>query len=134
MYVNLIVHHIFTTVIPQSLPSFTPPPPQSTPTLPPKIEGTNPPFALPDFASVFQFINRVSALEKDVSELKKDILLKLKITEQVKNQLPHILPKEVSNFSPPVIQSMVTESLKHAVLAKESSQPQSSYEAAASLI
>ncbi|GJR46472.1 hypothetical protein Tco_1314575 [Tanacetum coccineum] len=57
-----------------------------------------------------------------------------RITEQVKNQLPQILPKEVSSFAPPVIQSMVTESLEQAVLAKESSQPQSSYEAAASLI
>ncbi|GJT13535.1 hypothetical protein Tco_0860577 [Tanacetum coccineum] len=42
--------------------------------------------------------------------------------------------REVSNIAPPVIQSMVTESLEHAVLAKESSQPQSSYEAAALLI
>ncbi|GKB26789.1 hypothetical protein Tco_0866190 [Tanacetum coccineum] len=56
-----------------------------------------------------------------------------RITEQVKIQLPQILPKEVSNFSPPVIQSMVTKSLEHAVLAKESSQPKSSYEAASSL-
>ncbi|GJY38854.1 hypothetical protein Tco_0425218 [Tanacetum coccineum] len=56
------------------------------------------------------------------------------ITEQVKNQLPQILPKEVSNFAPLMIQSMVTESLEHVVLAKESSQPQSSYEAAATLI
>ncbi|GJQ89231.1 putative reverse transcriptase domain-containing protein [Tanacetum coccineum] len=46
-----------------------------------------------------------------------------------KNQLPQILPKEVSNFAPLVIQSMVTESLEHAVLAKESSQPKSTYEA-----
>ncbi|GJW09250.1 hypothetical protein Tco_1575077 [Tanacetum coccineum] len=44
-----------------------------------------------------------------------------------------ILPKEVSNFALPLIKSMVTESLEHAVLAKESSQPQSTYEAAASL-
>ncbi|GJU72057.1 hypothetical protein Tco_1263462 [Tanacetum coccineum] len=49
-------------------------------------------------------------------------------------QLPQILPKEVSNFAPSVIKSMVTESLKHAVLAKESSQPKSTYEAASSLI
>nr|GEV83703.1 hypothetical protein [Tanacetum cinerariifolium] len=42
-----------------------------------------------------------------------------RITEQVKTQLPLILPKEVSNFAPPVIKSMVTESLKHAVLAKK---------------
>ncbi|GKC77366.1 hypothetical protein Tco_1128140 [Tanacetum coccineum] len=46
-----------------------------------------------------------------------------RITEQVKNQLPQILPKEVSNFAPPVIKNMVAESLMQAILAKESSQP-----------
>ncbi|GJU59691.1 hypothetical protein Tco_1237457 [Tanacetum coccineum] len=107
---------------------------------------------------------RVSALEKEVAELKKDDLLNTqvttlvdehldsrlgatrdefmsyllasitaRITEQVKIQLPQILPKEVSNFSPPVIKRMVTKSLEHAVLAKESSQPKSTYEAAALL-
>ncbi|GJR80329.1 hypothetical protein Tco_0151114 [Tanacetum coccineum] len=58
-------------------------------------------------------------------------LITLRITEQVKIQLPQILPKEVSNFAPPEIQLMVTKSLEQAILAKESSQPQSSYEAAA---
>ncbi|GKC98468.1 hypothetical protein Tco_1168743, partial [Tanacetum coccineum] len=88
----------------------------------------------------FQFNNRVVALEKEVAELKKEDPLKTqvaalvdehldarlgatkdefinflsaslteRITEQVKNQLPQILPKE------------------------ESSQPQSSYEAVATL-
>ncbi|GJT45150.1 hypothetical protein Tco_0953865 [Tanacetum coccineum] len=107
------------------------------------------------FASVFQFNNRFSVLEKEVSKLKKDDPLNTqvtalvdkhldsrlgatkeeftsylsasitaRITKQVKIQLPQILPKEVSNFAPLVIQSMVTESLEHAVLAKESSQPQ----------
>ncbi|GKB39344.1 hypothetical protein Tco_0884286, partial [Tanacetum coccineum] len=42
-----------------------------------------------------------------------------------------IMPKEVSNFSPSVIKSIVTKSLEHAVLAKESSQPKSTYEATA---
>ncbi|GJX14232.1 hypothetical protein Tco_0205990 [Tanacetum coccineum] len=37
-----------------------------------------------------------------------------RITKQVKNQLPQILPKEVSNFAPPVIQSMVKKSLEQA--------------------
>ncbi|GJT26821.1 hypothetical protein Tco_0907096 [Tanacetum coccineum] len=46
-----------------------------------------------------------------------------RITEQVKSQLPQIMPKEVSNFAPLMIKSMVTESLERAVLAKESSQP-----------
>ncbi|GJT87437.1 hypothetical protein Tco_1069154 [Tanacetum coccineum] len=57
-----------------------------------------------------------------------------RITEQVKIQLPQILPKEVSNFAPLEIKCMVTESLEHAVIAKESSQPKSTYEATASLI
>ncbi|GKB25266.1 hypothetical protein Tco_0864667, partial [Tanacetum coccineum] len=46
-----------------------------------------------------------------------------RITKQVKIQLPLILPKKVSNFAPLVIKIIVTESLEHAVLAKESSQP-----------
>ncbi|GJU96322.1 hypothetical protein Tco_1321078 [Tanacetum coccineum] len=131
---------VFSTVIPQSLPSFTYPPQQSTSTPPPTTKATNPPSTLLDFTSVFQFNNRVIALEKEVSEIKKDPLhtqvtalvddhldarlgetkdefmnflsasLTARITEQVKNQLPQILPEE------------------------ESSQPQSSYEAAATLI
>ncbi|GJX50440.1 hypothetical protein Tco_0277285, partial [Tanacetum coccineum] len=56
-----------------------------------------------------------------------------RITEQVKSQLSQILPKEVSNFVPPVIKSIVTELLEHVVLGKESSQPKSTYEAAATL-
>ncbi|GJT76370.1 hypothetical protein Tco_1043095 [Tanacetum coccineum] len=63
---------VFSTVILQSLPSFTSPPQQSTPTPPPTTEAMNPQSALPNFASVFQFNNRVTALEKEVAELKKD--------------------------------------------------------------
>nr|GEV65211.1 hypothetical protein [Tanacetum cinerariifolium] len=44
-----------------------------------------------------------------------------RITEQVKNKLPQILPKKVSNFAPLVIQSMVAKSLEQAVLAKDES-------------
>ncbi|GJS12227.1 hypothetical protein Tco_0369023 [Tanacetum coccineum] len=71
---------VYTTNIPQSLQSFTPPPLLSTPTPPPTTKAKNPQYALPDFASVFQFNNRVSALEKDVSELKKDDPLKTQVT------------------------------------------------------
>ncbi|GJT08460.1 hypothetical protein Tco_0842922 [Tanacetum coccineum] len=59
---------IFTTVIPQSLPSFTPPPQQSTLT----TKATNPLSTLPNFTSVFQFTNIVTALGKEVTELKKE--------------------------------------------------------------
>nr|GEU56456.1 retrovirus-related Pol polyprotein from transposon TNT 1-94 [Tanacetum cinerariifolium] len=34
-----------------------------------------------------------------------------RITKQVKNQMPQILPEEVSNFAPPVIEKMIQESL-----------------------
>ncbi|GKE95030.1 hypothetical protein Tco_1579885, partial [Tanacetum coccineum] len=44
---------IFSTVIPQSLQSFTSAPQQSTSTPPPTTEATNPLSTLPDFASVF---------------------------------------------------------------------------------
>nr|GEY60487.1 hypothetical protein [Tanacetum cinerariifolium] len=57
----------------------------------------------------------------------------LEDAHQVKSQPPQILSKEVSNFAPSVIKSIVTKSLEHAVLAKESLQPKSTYEAAATL-
>ncbi|GJR09256.1 hypothetical protein Tco_0791908 [Tanacetum coccineum] len=72
-------------------------------------------------ATTYEFMNFLSAS------------LTTRITEQVKIQLPQILPQEMFNFAPLEIQRMINESLKHAVLAKESSQPQSSYEAAATL-
>ncbi|GKC00878.1 hypothetical protein Tco_0987014 [Tanacetum coccineum] len=44
-----------------------------------------------------------------------------------------ILPQAVSDFATPVIEKNVIESLEAAVLARSSSQPKSTYEAAASL-
>ncbi|GKC92388.1 hypothetical protein Tco_1157830, partial [Tanacetum coccineum] len=59
--------------------------------------------------------------------------LTVRIKEQVKNQLPHILPMEVSNFAPPVIEKLIKESLDEVTLAKVSAQPYSTYEAASTL-
>nr|GEX71144.1 hypothetical protein [Tanacetum cinerariifolium] len=53
-----------------------------------------------------------------------------RITEQVRNQLPQILPKGVSNFAPPIIKTMIIEPLNQVNLAKASSQPQLTYETA----
>ncbi|GKC92705.1 hypothetical protein Tco_1158147, partial [Tanacetum coccineum] len=78
---------VYTTVIPQSLPSFTPPPPQLTPTPPTTTEATNPLSALLNFASIFQFNNRVLALEKEVVELKKDDLFNTQVTALVDEHL-----------------------------------------------
>ncbi|GJW45465.1 hypothetical protein Tco_0074264 [Tanacetum coccineum] len=55
------------------------------------------------------------------------------INDEVKTQLPQILPKVVFDFVTPVIKSTVNESLKDVVLAKSYSQPQFTYEAATSL-
>ncbi|GKE09834.1 hypothetical protein Tco_1413385, partial [Tanacetum coccineum] len=66
----------------------------------------------------------IDIIEKSVKEIIKD---------EVKSQLPQILPKEIFDFVTSVIQSTINESLENVVLAKSSSQPQSTYEAAASL-
>ncbi|GKD65565.1 hypothetical protein Tco_1307673, partial [Tanacetum coccineum] len=59
--------------------------------------------------------------------------LTARIKEQVKDQLPQILPQEVSNFAPPVIEKLIKESRDEVTLANVSSQPQSTYEAASTL-
>ncbi|GJR16498.1 hypothetical protein Tco_0799150 [Tanacetum coccineum] len=125
------------TNIPQSSQTFTPPPILTTPNPSPIIETTNPLSTLLDCASVFQFNDRITALEKEVAKLKKDPLhtqsVTARIKEQVKDQLPQILPKEVSNFAPPVIKALIKESRDEVTLAKVSSQPHSTYEAASIL-
>ncbi|GKB95956.1 hypothetical protein Tco_0982093 [Tanacetum coccineum] len=55
------------------------------------------------------------------------------IKEEVKTQLPQILPQAVLEFATLVIERSVTESLEAVVLAKYSSQLKSTYEADASL-
>ncbi|GJT40844.1 hypothetical protein Tco_0940709 [Tanacetum coccineum] len=62
------------TKIPQSSQTFTPLPILTTPTPPLTIETTNPLSTLPDFALVFRFNDRITALEKEITELKKDPL------------------------------------------------------------
>ncbi|GJZ68645.1 hypothetical protein Tco_0631885 [Tanacetum coccineum] len=62
------------TNIPQSSQTFTFTPILTTPTPPPTIETTNPLSIYPDFASVFRFNDRITALEKEVVEIKKDPL------------------------------------------------------------
>ncbi|GJS68256.1 hypothetical protein Tco_0682821 [Tanacetum coccineum] len=151
------------TNIPQSSQTFTPPPILTTPTPPPIIETINSLSTLPDFALVFRFNDRITSLEKEVVEIKKDPLhtqvtslvdehldtrlgetreefmnflsesLTARIKEQVKDQLPQILPKEVSNFAPPMIIKLIKEPRDEVTLAKVSSQPQSTYEAASTL-
>ncbi|GJW02879.1 hypothetical protein Tco_1561735 [Tanacetum coccineum] len=107
----------------------------------PKNSGThssyNTDFCYHGIITFFRFNDRITALEKEVDELKKDPLhtqvttlvdehldtrlgetieefvkflsesLTTRIKEQVKDQLPQFLPKEVSNFAPPVIEKLI---------------------------
>ncbi|GKF49706.1 hypothetical protein Tco_0142957, partial [Tanacetum coccineum] len=47
--------------------------------------------------------------------------------------MPQILPQEVSNFAPPVIEKLTKESRDEVTLEKVYSQPQSTYKAASTL-
>ncbi|GJS93772.1 hypothetical protein Tco_0800740 [Tanacetum coccineum] len=96
----------FTITIPPPPPFFNPLLQQATPTpTPTTSEATTSFTSLLDFSFVFKFNERVANLEKI----------------------------SVSDFATPVKEKNVTESLEAAVLAKASSQPKSTYEAAASL-
>nr|GFA28789.1 hypothetical protein [Tanacetum cinerariifolium] len=105
--------------------------------------------ALPDFASVFKFNERVTNLEKDLLEMKqvdqkeaqaeKRDYIKLVdasmrcILKEEDTQLPQILPQEVLDFATHVIEKNVTESLEATVLARSSSLPTSTYKTVASI-
>nr|GEW24904.1 hypothetical protein [Tanacetum cinerariifolium] len=149
--------------IPQSSQISTSPPLQSTPSPLPTTETTNIPSSILDFTLVFRFNDRVIALEKEVAKIKNDPLhnqvialvddhldtrmgatreefmnflsasLTDRIIEQVRNQMPQILPEEVSNFASLAIKKMIQELLNQVNLAMTSSQPQSTYEAAPTL-
>ncbi|GJX37547.1 retrovirus-related pol polyprotein from transposon TNT 1-94 [Tanacetum coccineum] len=103
--------HVYTTVILQSLPSFTPPLPQSTP--PPITENKSSYLHIQNDLLNTQVTDLVdehldSRLGATRDEFMSYLLASItaRITKQVKIQLPQILPKEVSNFAPPVIKSM----------------------------
>ncbi|GJZ53348.1 hypothetical protein Tco_0608233 [Tanacetum coccineum] len=155
----------FTTTIPPPPPFFNPLQQEATPT-PTQItlETTTSLPALPDFAFVFKFNERVFNLEKDVSEIKQvnqytqalssilaivDRYMDNKLREAInKAILAHNLDYgqeaqdeknayiELVNMSMRALikeEKNVTESVEAVVLTRSSSQPTSTYEAAASL-
>ncbi|GKE65567.1 hypothetical protein Tco_1519728, partial [Tanacetum coccineum] len=92
-------------IIPPTIPPITHLPQQSTPTPTPTPTTTSIP-ALLDFSSLFAFNQRVFALEKVEKKAKGDKKryidlveksAKVIIKDEVKSQLPQILPKEVSD-------------------------------------
>ncbi|GJX20192.1 hypothetical protein Tco_0222869 [Tanacetum coccineum] len=160
------------TTVPPLIQPFSSIPQMTTPTPIPTTEPTTSSIpALPDFASLFGFNQRVSALEQELSQVKQvdysaqilaqipaivdehlstrigfatqtdlpsytakfekkdqaekekyiDIIeksVKEIIKDEVKSQLPQILPKEVSDFVTPVIQSAINKSLENILLDK----------------
>nr|GEU51661.1 hypothetical protein [Tanacetum cinerariifolium] len=149
------------TTIPPTISMIIPLPQLTTPSHAPiMIPTTTLILALPDFSSMFGFDQRVSTLKTELSQLKQadhsaqllefefkkkaqeksklyrdavEKSVKHIIKNEVKSLLPQILPKEVSDFATHVIQSTINESLENFILAKSSSQPKSTYEAAAPL-
>ncbi|GKA55127.1 hypothetical protein Tco_0754076 [Tanacetum coccineum] len=120
----------FTTTIPPPPPSLNPLQQQATPTPTPIASEVTTSFpTLPDFSSVFKFNDRLTNLEKDLPEMKQVD----RYAQSISSILAIILPQAVSDFSTPVIKQNVTESIEAVVLAKSSSQPKSTYAAAASL-
>ncbi|GKG32895.1 hypothetical protein Tco_0430405, partial [Tanacetum coccineum] len=103
------------TNIPQLSHIFTPTPIQATHTPPPIILD----------------IRLGETREEFMTFLSESLTTRIK--EQVRDQLPQILPKEVSNFAPPVIKKLIKESRDEVTLANVSSQPQYTYEAASTL-
>ncbi|GJY64546.1 hypothetical protein Tco_0466006 [Tanacetum coccineum] len=131
------------TNIPQSSQTFTPPPILTTPNPSPIIDTINPLSTLPDFASVFRFNDRITALEKEVAKLKKDpYTLKLPTFRLSYNIIDTRLGEtrqEFMNFFSESLtarikeQHRLKESHDEVTLAKVSSQPHSTYEAASTL-
>nr|GEZ72473.1 hypothetical protein [Tanacetum cinerariifolium] len=99
---------------------------ESKPT-PPTIETTNIPSIIPNFTLVFRFNERVIVLEQDVVELKKDPL-HTQVTALVDDHLDTILGATREEFV-----NFLSASLTDKITEKASSQPQSTYEAAATL-
>ncbi|GKB06314.1 hypothetical protein Tco_0834547 [Tanacetum coccineum] len=148
----------FTITIPLPPPFFNPLPQQATPTHTPTASKiTTLFFALPDFLSVFKFNDRVTNLEKVLSEMNQVdqyaqtiFSIPAILDRYISNKLGEAIQKAIQLYNVDCIEEAqaekreyfelidtsknVTKSLEAAVLEKSSSQPKSTYEAAASLL
>ncbi|GKA71792.1 hypothetical protein Tco_0777931 [Tanacetum coccineum] len=134
------------TTIPPITHFFNPLPQQTTPTPTPTTSEATTSFpVLLDFASVFRFNDRVTKKEiyrymdnklgEAIHKVIQSHNAECREEAQAEKQkyIDNILPKAVSDFATSVIERNVTESLEALVLARSSSQPKYTYEAAASL-
>ncbi|GJR71258.1 retrovirus-related pol polyprotein from transposon TNT 1-94 [Tanacetum coccineum] len=124
-----------TTVSPLIQP-FSSIPQMTTPTPVPTTKPTTTLIVeLLDFSSLFGFDQRVSTLEKEMSQFKQADH-SAKLLESVKSQIPTIIDDLLSikiGYATRTALYTINESLENVVLAKSSSQPKSTYEAAESL-
>nr|GEZ49973.1 hypothetical protein [Tanacetum cinerariifolium] len=144
---DTIVHHEITsaTTVPPPPPLCNPPQQEATPIPTPTSEATISFTSFLDFTFVFIFNERVTNIEKDLSEIKQvdqyaqalfsiptivDRYMDYKLREAINKAI------QAYNFdyvATPFIEKNVTESLEGAVLTRSSYQPQSSYKVAATL-
>ncbi|GJX48045.1 hypothetical protein Tco_0273235 [Tanacetum coccineum] len=106
-------------------------PQMTTPTPIPTTEQiTSSIFALLDFTSLFEFDQRVSALEQELSQVKQSYTAEFEKKAQAEKEKYIDI---IGNYEEISKMNTINESLKNVVLAKSYSQPQSTYEAATSL-
>nr|GFD50771.1 hypothetical protein [Tanacetum cinerariifolium] len=70
----------------------------------------------------FYYVEEAQAEKREYIEL-VDSTVRTIIKEEVKAQLPQILPQAISDVATPIIEKNVTESLEAAILTRSSSQP-----------
>nr|GEY44005.1 hypothetical protein [Tanacetum cinerariifolium] len=90
-----------------------------------------------DFATQFLNMDNVSPAYTKIISIKNINVLHKEPSNQTPSFLTipvTILPKAVSDFATPIIINTINKSIEKIILAKSSSQPQSTYKAAASLI
>nr|GEV70384.1 hypothetical protein [Tanacetum cinerariifolium] len=150
-----------TAIAPLTISMITPIPQLMTPPLAPTTISTATLIpALPDFSSLFRFDQRVSTLERELSQLKQADN-SAQLLESAKSQIPIIVndllstrikfatrtalqsytkefekkAQEERKLYIDVVEksSTINESLENVILAKSSSQPKSTYEVEASL-
>nr|GEU74095.1 retrovirus-related Pol polyprotein from transposon TNT 1-94 [Tanacetum cinerariifolium] len=125
---------VYSIVILQSLPSFTPSPQQSTLTPPPTTKAKNPPSTLLKFCICLPIRKQSHNVGKIFVELKKSNPLNTQVTALVDEHLDSRLGATRDEFMSYLSESIIawiTEQVK--ILNNESSQPKFTYEAAASL-
>ncbi|GJU50794.1 hypothetical protein Tco_1220349 [Tanacetum coccineum] len=109
------------TTVPLTIPPFTPIPQQSTPTPSPTTEATTSPPALLNFSSLFGFDQRVSALEKDLSQFKQ-VDHYAQLLAIVKSQVPAMVDAHLAQAEKDRYINLIKKSIKDIIKDEGKSQ------------